>query len=73
MIKLIDILSENNSQKLTSDEYAQIEKKFGKDRGCSIGKDDKGYYCYTHRARSKSVETINKITKKDYDFICSTS
>ena len=59
--------------KLSSEEYAMVDKRFGKNRECSFAKDKKGYYCYTHRARSKSYETINKIPMKDYKFICSTS
>lgn len=58
---------------LTPDEYLQIDKRFGKNRECSFGKDGKGYYCYTHRARSKSYKNINEIPKKDFEFISSTS
>lgn len=72
MIKLKNLI-ETKSKKLTTDEYEQIKKRFGADRECSIGKDDKGYYCYTHRARSDSYETIDKIPMKDFKFISSTS
>lgn len=41
--------------------------------GCSLGKDDKGYFVYTHRARSKSRPTVADIPKKDVEFIGSTS
>jgi hypothetical protein len=40
--------------------------------GCSLGKDDKGYFVYTHRARSKSYPTKDKIPIKDLKFIDST-
>lgn len=40
--------------------------------GCSVGKDNKGYFVYTHRARSKSYESVNKIPVKDLNFIDST-
>lgn len=39
---------------------------------CSVGKDAKGYFVYTHRARSKSYESPAKIPKKDIEFIDST-
>jgi len=73
MIKLKYLLEKVNKIHLTSDEYEQVKKKFGKNRGCSFAKDNNGYYCYTHRARSKSYKTIDKIPKSKYDFICSTS
>ena len=37
-----------------------------------MGKDDDGYFIYTHRARSKSYESPEKIPVKDIDFIEST-
>ena len=40
--------------------------------GVSLGKDDKGFFCYTHRARSKSKESPEKIPMKDVTFIEST-
>jgi len=59
---------------LTPEEYAEVDKRFGDEskRECSFARDKDGYYCYTHRARSKSYETISKIPFKDYNFICST-
>ena len=74
MIKLKDmILSEEKHEKLNSDEYTELKKRFGTNRGCSFSKDKKGYYCYTHRARSKSHKKIKDITMKEYKFVCSTS
>jgi len=40
--------------------------------GCSLGADKNGFFCYTHRARSKSYESSEKIPKKDIKFIEST-
>jgi hypothetical protein len=41
-------------------------------KGNGIGADKNGFYVYTHRARSKSYESIDKIPQKDIDFIEST-
>lgn len=38
----------------------------------SLGKDDKGFFVYTHRARSDSRGTPEEIPQKDIDFIAST-
>jgi hypothetical protein len=62
----------NKKIELTTSEYKEVIKRFGKDRECSFAKDKDGYYCYTHRSRSKSYESIAKIPYKDYNFICST-
>ena len=40
--------------------------------GFSVGVDKNGYYIHTHRARSKSHETLDKITQKEINFINST-
>ena len=47
-------------------------KKGGKFKGCSIGKDDKGVYIYTHRCRSKSYPSLDKIPSKVIKWIEST-
>ena len=39
---------------------------------CSLGKDKDGYFCYTHRARSKSYPTPQQIPKSKIEFIEST-
>ena len=57
---------------LTSEEYAEVYKKFGYSKECSFAKDKDGYYCFTHRARSKSYPTIDDIPQKSVDFIRST-
>lgn len=46
--------------------------KNGKTYGCSIGKDKDGYFAYTHRARSKSYESPQKIPVKVLKSIDST-
>ena len=40
--------------------------------GVSLGADKDGFFVYTHRARSKSKESPDKIPQKDIDFIEST-
>lgn len=46
--------------------------KTQKSRGVTLAKDKDGFFCYTHRARSKSKKTIAGITKKEIEFIEST-
>ncbi len=46
--------------------------KTPKAKGVTLAKDHKGFFCYTHRARSKSKPSINAITKKEIEFIEST-
>lgn len=41
-------------------------------KGCTLAKDKDGYFCYTHRARSKSYKTIKLIPKSVIEFIEST-
>ena len=41
-------------------------------KGCSLGADKDGWFVFTHRARSKSKPSINKIPQKDIKFIEST-
>lgn len=50
-----------------------VKERFGDDLGCSFAKDKKGYYCHTHRARSKSYDAIGDIPKHVVEFIGSTS
>lgn len=52
---------------------SKIDEKFGKSKACSWAKDKDGYFCYTHRCRSKSYSTIDDIPQKDVDFVRSTS
>lgn len=56
---------------LTTTERQQVKEKFG-NPGCSFAKDNQGIYCYTHRARSKSYESVNKIPKSKVKFVEST-
>ena len=74
MIKLVDMIVENfDGDNLTSDDYEEIGKRFGKNRECSFHKDEKGYYCKTHRTRSESYKTIKDIPMKEFNFVSSTS
>ena len=57
---------------LTTKERAQVKSRFGDNLECSFFKDDDGYYCCTHRARSKSYQSIGKIPKSEVEFIGST-
>jgi hypothetical protein len=47
-------------------------QKTPKASGVSLGKDKDGFFCYTHRCRSKSYKTIMGIPKKDIEFVEST-
>lgn len=58
---------------INSSERAKIKEKFGDSKECSFAKDKDGYYCYTHRCRSKSYPTIEDIPMKDVKFVRSTS
>jgi tRNA nucleotidyltransferase/poly(A) polymerase/2'-5' RNA ligase len=50
----------------------ELTEKSSKTKGVSMGADKNGFYVYTHRARSKSHLTPDKITVKEIDFIEST-
>jgi hypothetical protein len=56
---------------LTSDEREEAFKLFGH-VGCSIMKDEAGYYCKTHRARSDSYKKLQDIPKSVVKWIEST-
>ena len=58
---------------ITSSERAEIKKRFGNSKACSFAKDKDGYYAYTHRCRSKSYPSIDKIPMKDVEFVRSTA
>lgn len=49
-----------------------LSLKSSKSSGVSFGADKKGFFVYTHRARSHSKATPAGITKKEIDFIEST-
>ena len=51
---------------------AAFLKKTPKAKGVSLSKDAKGYFCYTHRARSKSYSSAGAIPKSIIEFIEST-
>jgi hypothetical protein len=56
---------------LTTKERELAKENFGK-VGCSFAKDSKGFYCYTHRARSESYPSVAKIPKRIVKIIEST-
>lgn len=58
---------------ITSKEREEIRERFGQSKACSFAKDKDGYYCYTHRCRSKSYKSIDDIPQEDVDFVRSTS
>jgi hypothetical protein len=66
------IAKKNVKIPLTSKERQEVKDKFGDNLECSFAKDDDGYYCYTHRARSDSYPNIDKIPQSAVDFIGST-
>lgn len=49
-----------------------LREKSTKSQGVSMGADKNGFYVYTHRARSKSKPTPDKITVTEINFIEST-
>ena len=61
MIKLKNILKTLLEKK--NFENVSWPKDMGKKPGCSLGKDENGYFVYTHRARSDSYKTPQQIPK----------
>lgn len=57
---------------LTPEEREIATNRFGKTE-CSIMKDKDGYFARTHRARSKSYSSLEKLPKNTVDFVSSTS
>ena len=60
---------------LTSEEKEEVRRRFGSDKNCfecSYGRDDDGYFCYTHRSRSKSYPSIAKLPKDKVKSVGST-
>lgn len=62
----------NGDEYLSTEERQEVKDRFG-DTECSFLKDKEGFYCRTHRARSKSYKSIAEIPQKEVDFISSTS
>jgi len=65
-------IAKKDKEYLTPEERDAVKSRF-EDIQCSFAKDKDGYYCYTHRARSKSYPSIADIPKSKVDFINSTS
>ena len=61
----------NKKVYLTAAERNKAKERFGNYK-CSIAKDNQGYYAYTHRARTKSYATLDKLPKSRVKFIEST-
>jgi len=62
---------------MKKDEYVAKTEEFKKKHGAkadkvSLKKDSKGYYCHTHRARSKSYRSIMSIPESAVAFISTT-
>ena len=66
-------IAKQEKKPLTPQERQQVKERFGDNLECSFAKDKDGYYCYTHRARSKSYPSIDKIPLSKFEFISSTS
>lgn len=71
---LLELLESGINEKFKTEALPKDElfKKTDKAKGVSLRKDKKGYYVHTHRARSKSYDTVAKIPKSAIDFIEST-
>lgn len=55
------------------DEYVQLtDEQKARFDGTTVKKDKDGYYCMTHRCRSKSYPSVDKIPKGRIEFIEST-
>ena len=61
-----------NKRELTKDERKLVTKKFGKPHCSFAYAEGNGYFCYTHRCRSKFYDAPDKIPKRMYTFVCST-
>lgn len=59
-------------ESLNSTERSKVKELFGQSKKCSFAKDKDGYYCFTHRCRSKSYSSLDKIPMKDVEFVRST-
>jgi hypothetical protein len=71
-MKIYRIAKYDNDIPLSAKEREEVKSIFGDNLECSFAKDKNGYFCYTHRARSKSYESIAKIPKSKVDFIGTT-
>lgn len=65
--KLINLLESKSNKK--SESIIKPEGLKKKMEGVSLGEDEKGFYVYTHRARSKSYESPEKIPNSKIKYI----
>ena len=61
--------SKKDKEYLSSEEREEVANLFGENLECSFAKDKDGYYCTTHRARSKSYKQLKDIPKSVVDEI----
>lgn len=57
---------------VTQDDRNELRRHYGRHLKCSMGRDDDGFYVYTHRARSKSYPRPSAIPRDRIKFIGST-
>jgi hypothetical protein len=73
LMQQVRSMSQQMESKLTeSDAIKKPDDLKAKLEGVSLGQDKKGYYVFTHRARSKSYKTPHDIPQSAIDFIEST-
>ncbi len=67
----------DGASRVTSAERARFAElhraSFTAGDGCSLGRDDKGLYVYTHRARSPSYASVDAIPVAKVKFIAGTA
>lgn len=69
---LFKVASKQKAESITPEERAIVKQRLGREPKCSIKKDKNGYFAYTHRARTKSYDSPNKIPLNKIKFIEST-
>lgn len=69
-------VSASKKEEVTQEErelfYTKLDALGMSHNSVSLGKDDKGYFCHTHRQRSKSYEAPDKIPEREIKFTEST-
>ena len=75
-LKYLQSYSKASKGKITGlTQHPELSKRIsekGLPSGFDMGIDEDGYYIHTHRARSKSHESVDGITQKEIKFIDST-
>jgi len=70
--KIIPLIINKGIYGTSYDNGRVFRLKYPLSKGCSLGADKDGFFVFTHRARSKSKLSIEKITQKEIKFIEST-